>query len=61
MPSPDEISSLEHCVAMDSSHNWIFQRSERYRDLGVLMICYCNRCGAEKLTLTTRFPEPTFR
>ncbi|MHB8565593.1 MAG: hypothetical protein ACYC7D_04095 [Nitrososphaerales archaeon] len=49
-----EIKNLNDAESMNSSHNWIFQKSDNYGKSGVLVMCYC-KCGAKKMTLTVNY------
>ncbi len=53
----EAVKDLQDFDSMNTSHNWIFQKSDDYCKSGVLVMCYCNKCGAEKVTLTVRFNE----
>ena len=57
----DGVKNMGDFDLMNSSHNWIFQKSDDYGRSGVLVMCYCNKCGAERVTLTVRFSETIIR
>lgn len=55
--SSTDVKGMQDYQSMDESHNWIFQKSDTYGKLGLLVMCFCDKCGAERVVLTVKYAE----